>query len=142
MRVRGGRIHLAVGGPIDPDLAWERYARTDRWTWWARHLRAVEVDGDDEAPRIHPGLTGRVVAIGGLVARFRVDAVDERARTWSWTVRVGPVRLRLAHSVVAATQVGTEREGTLTRLVLRGPLPVTAAYAPVAAWALARLVRR
>lgn len=142
MRVRRGRVHLAVGGPIDPSLAWERYARTDRWTWWGQHLRAVEVDGGEEGARIRVGLTGRVVAIGGVVARFRVDAVDEAARTWSWTVRVGPVRLRLAHSVVAATQIGTQREGTLTRVVMRGPLPVTMAYAPVAAWALARLVRR
>lgn len=140
MRMRSGRMHLAIGGPIAPSLAWERYARTDRWTWWAPHLRHVVVDGDET--RIRPGLTGRVVAIGGVAARFRIDAVDEEARTWSWTVRVGPVQLRMAHSVVAATQIGTEREGTLTRLVIRGPLPITAAYAPVAAWALARLVRR
>jgi len=142
VRIVRGRVHLAVGGPIDPALAWERYARTDRWTWWAAHLRAVELDGADEGARIRVGLTGRAIAVGGVVARFRVDAVDEAARTWSWTVRVGPVRLRLEHTVEAATQLGTQREGALTRLVLHGPLPVTLAYAPIAVLALQRLVRR
>lgn len=138
MRIVRGHVHLAVGGPIDPSLAWERYARTDRWSWWSRHLDRVEVDDDEQ--RIRPGLTGRV-ASGPLVARFRVDAVDEAARTWTWTVRVGLLRLRLEHAVVPATQIGTQREGTLTRLVLRGPLLVTVAYAPIAALALQRLVR-
>lgn len=139
MRLVRGRVHLAVGGPIDPALAWERYARIDRWTWWGRHIDRVDVDGDES--RIRPGLTGRV-ASGPLVARFRVDAVDETARSWTWTVRVGLLRMRLEHTVVPATQIGTQREGTLTRLVLRGPLPVTMAYAPIAAVALQRLVRR
>ncbi len=139
MRVVRGRVHLAVGGPIDPTLAWQRYARIDRWTWWSRHLDRVDVDGDEL--RIRPGLTGRV-ASGPFVARFTVDAVDEPARTWTWTVRAGIVRLRLDHAVLPATQVGTQREGTLTRLVLHGPLPITMAYAPIAALALQRLVRR
>lgn len=139
MRIVRGRVHLAVGGPIDAALAWERYARIDRWTWWGRHIDRVDVDGDEV--RIRPGLTGRVTS-GPLVARFRVDAVDEAARTWTWTVRLGPLRLRLEHAVMPATQIGTHREGTLTRLVLRGPLPVTMAYAPIAAIALQRLVRR
>ncbi|WP_344344297.1 SRPBCC family protein [Agrococcus versicolor] len=137
--MRRGRMHLAVGGPIDPGLAWERYARPERWSSWARHIDRVDVDGDE--PRIRPGLTGHV-ASGPLRARFRVDAVDEAARTWTWTVRVGPLRLRLAHEVVAATQIGTLQTGTLTRLVIAGPLPVTMAYAPIAAFALQRLVRR
>lgn len=138
MRIVRGRVHLAVGGPIDPTLAWERYARVDRWAWWGRHIDRVDVDGDEL--RIRPGLTGRV-ASGPLVARFRVDAVDEAARTWTWTVRAGLLRLRLEHAVLPATQIGTQRDGTLTRLVLRGPLPVTMAYAPIASVALQRLVR-
>lgn len=143
MRVaRDGSVHLAVGGPIDPALAWERYARTDQWSWWAPHLRTVEVDDRDASARIRAGLTGRVVTVAGIPGRFRIDTVDEAARTWSWTVRVGPVRLRLEHTVEGATQLGTQREGSLTRLVLHGPLPVTLAYAPIAVLALQRLVRR
>jgi hypothetical protein len=132
-------MHLAVGGPIDPALAWERYARPERWTSWGAHLDRVDVDGDET--RIRPGLTGRVTS-GPLVARFHVDDVDEASRSWSWTVRVGALRLRLRHEVVAATQIGTLQPGTLTRLVIAGPLPVTMAYAPIAAIALQRLVRR
>jgi len=76
---------------------------------------------------------------------FTVDEVDERARTWSWTVSpVGPVRLprqlptvrlHLDHAVVARPD-----GGSLTTLDVSGPTLVVMAYAPVALIALRRLV--
>jgi hypothetical protein len=65
---------------------------------------------------------------------FEVLTVDEQSRTWAWQVQVGPLRLRLEHGVTVS---GT---GSSTWLRVRGPLPVVAAYAPVARFALGRLV--
>ena len=65
--------------------------------------------------------------VGGVVADFRVDAVDEAARTWSWSVRTGPLRLSFEHGVDAAAPAS----GQVSRawVVVHGVWPVVLAGA-------------
>ena len=121
---------MSVSGSAAPSLAWERYADPRQWTDWAPQIRRVETVGE----RIGPGLRGRVVGPLGIAVTFMVDDVDEDARTWSWSVRVGLIRLKLRHDVVA------DGPGSRTRLWIAGPFPVVVAYVPIAALALRRLV--
>ncbi len=125
-------VPLVVHGRADPAEVWERYAVPSRWHEWSPQIRRVECSHD----RIVDDATGAVHGPAGLRVDFTVDAVDEPARTWTWTVRVGPVHLRLDHAVVARAG-----GGTTTRLVTHGPLAVALAYTPVAGLALTRLVR-
>ncbi len=128
-------VTLSTRGAAAPDIAWERYADPSAWSTWAPQIQWVDTD----AARIAPGVGGTVHA--GLLprptlpVRFVVEAVDERARTWTWQVRVALVTLRLEHGVTP--DVG----GSATWLRVQGPLPVVAAYAPLARLALGRLVR-
>jgi len=93
---------------------------------------------ETDQQRLTAGGTGTVRA--GLLPRptlgipFRVLAVDEAAREWSWQARFGPLRLRLEHGVTS------HLTGSSTWLRVHGPLPVILAYAPVARIALGRLV--
>lgn len=121
---------LTVDGDADPALAWERYAVPARWRDWSPQISGVEYP----AARLSAGTGGRVRGLGVLALPFTVDAVDEAARTWSWRVRLGPVRLRLDH--------GVRTHGTGCRTVLRltGPAPVVLGYAPLARVALRGLV--
>jgi hypothetical protein len=125
-------LTIHASGPASPAAAWERYAELGRWTEWAPQINSVAAS----AERIAPGVTGRVVGPVGVSATFVVDAVDEAARRWSWTVRRGPLRLRLQHGV-------RERpSGCTTWLTIDAPLPVALGYAPLARFALGRLVAR
>ena len=139
------RRALAVLGPADPAAAWERYADPALWPTWSPQIRAVEAT----SPRLAAGMRGTVLGWGGLELPFVVDAVDEGARTWAWTVR--PARalhaplpaalavraaLRLRHAVGPG-----DGGGALTTLEVTGAAPLVLAYAPAAAWALRRLVR-
>lgn len=126
----GVRMTLAATGPVPAAVAWERYAELDRWPAWSPQLRRVEPAGAVLAA----GLRGRVHGPLGVHADFTVTDLDPAGRTWRWTVRGGPLRLRLEHGVLAAG------EGSLTWLVLWGPAPVLLGYAPLAAYALHRLV--
>ncbi len=127
-------LELHARGPVDPAVAWERYADPQLWSTWAPQIQRVETD----MTRLTPGGRGTVRA--GLVARptlgigFSVLAVDDESRTWAWKVALGPVRMLLEHGVEA------DGDGARTTLQLRGPLPVLLAYAPVARLALQRLV--
>lgn len=121
---------VEVTGPARAVVVWERYAELDAWPSWAPQIRGVDADG----PRLAVGRCGVVRALGGVPVRFVVTAVDERARRWSWVARVGPVTLSLHHAVDALDG------GTRAGLVLEGPRPVVAAYAPLTRLALARLV--
>ncbi len=131
-----GSLPLSATGPLPPARVWERYTHPRWWPGWAPHLREV----DYPHPSVRPGTTGRVTGVGGVVAVFRVDAVDDDAMTWSWSVRSGPLRLRFDHGVEQAPATGAQAGGSTARLVVHAPWPVALGYAPVARWSLGRLV--
>ena len=123
--------HLSASGPADPDTVWDRYTRPALWSTWAPHIREV----DYPYAVVRPDSTGRVTGVGGVVAVFHVEAVDEEARTWAWKVRSGPLRIAFEHGVDAASGGGSP-----AWLVTPALLPVTVGYAPLARFALGRLV--
>lgn len=127
-KLTGMRVRLVAAGAVPPPVVWARYAELDRWPAWAPHIVRAEPAG----ARLAPGLAGRVVGPLGLHVDYVVDEVA-RPR-WRWTVRRGPLVVRLAHGVQAAGS------GSRTWLELAGPAPVVLAYAPLARWALHRLV--
>ena len=89
---------------------------------------------------MRPGTTGRVTGVGGVVAVFRIDAVDHEARTWSWSVRSGPLRLSFDHGVDPAAPGAGPVGGSTAWLVTHALWPVAVGYAPLARLALGRLV--
>ena len=100
----------------------------------------VELGTADQSGRvaddvIRPGTRGRVVGPLGVAVLFVIEQVDPEQHAWSWIV-TGPfgVRLRLHHSLSAAGG------GTSTSLAIDGPLPIVVGYAPIARYALGRLV--
>ena len=113
-----------------PTRRGSRYAEPARWPDWAPQINRVDASAD----RIAPGVTGRVVGPVGIAVHFVIDAVDEAARRWSWTVHRGPLRVRLQHGVRARPT------GCATWLTIDAPLPVVLGYAPLARFALGRLV--
>ncbi|MFJ6712121.1 SRPBCC family protein [Streptomyces sp. NPDC091265] len=117
-------------GAADVETVWQRYVRTAAWSTWAPQIRAVEAEAE-----LRAGMRGRVVPVVGPSVAFVIEAVDHRARTWRWRVQVGPVRMRLWHSVRARTPSGAEAE-----LHIDGPAPAVIAYAPLAHRALRHLV--
>jgi hypothetical protein len=120
---------LHRSGPAPAALVSERYADYARWSRWSPQIRGV----DTESRRLAAGDTGTVRGPLGVRVRFRVERVA--GADWSWTVSLGPVRLRLDHGVRALPG------GSVTRLALTGPAPYVLAYEPLARLALARLVR-
>ena len=131
-----GRLRLAATGPVDPDEVWDRYTRPGRWSAWSPHLREV----DYPQAVVQPGTTGRVTGVGGVVAVFRIDAVDHEARTWSWSVRSGPLRLSFDHGVDPCGGAPGQVAGSTAWLVTHALWPVAIGYAPLARLALTRLV--
>jgi hypothetical protein len=125
-------VTLHATGPLSADEAWERYALPRRWPEWSPQISRVELPVE----RIATGARGKLFAPGGFRLDFVIDAVDEQARTWSWTVRVAVIKLSLAHSVAEAPGGGCRSE-----LRTSGPAPIVAAYAPLAQVALDRLVQ-
>jgi hypothetical protein len=123
-------VTFGARGDATPATAWERYAQIDQWAAWAPQITRVERDSE----RIAPGVVGRVVGPLGVSADFHVDEVDETARRWSWTVRRFVLTVRLQHGVLA------DGDGSRTWLTIDAPLPVVLAYAPIARFALRRLV--
>jgi len=122
---------VASVGPVGADEAWERYAVVARWPTWAPPIQRVEASGD----RIEAGMTGVVHGPLGLRVSFVVESVDEVARTWTWRVRSGPLRMTLVHQVLA-----TAEGGSATTLTVDGPFPAALVYPEVARLALSRLV--
>jgi Polyketide cyclase / dehydrase and lipid transport len=125
------RLTLHAAGSSPADQAWERYAQVAYWSRWSPRIRSVTCT----SPRIRAGSTGRVHAVLGVGVDFVVDAVDEAACHWVWTVRKGPLTLHLSHRVLAAG------DGCRSTLEMSGPMPVLLAYAPLARLAIGRLVR-
>ncbi len=112
----------------------ERYADPGLWSTWAPQIQRV----DTGMERLTVGGTGTVragLAVGPrLPVPFEVLEVDEPAMQWCWRAHLGPVSLRLEHGVTAHDR------GSATCLRVHGPLPVILGYAPVARFALTRLV--
>lgn len=123
-------VTLNATGSASPETAWERYAEPARWPSWAPQITGVDASAD----RIAAGVSGTVRGPLGVSADFRIRDVDEQARRWTWTVRRGPLTVRLQHGVKAAA------EGSATWLIIDAPLPVAVAYAPLAWLAMRRLV--
>lgn len=128
-RLWTGQLRLTARGPAHLDEVWARYTHLARWTGWAPHLRDVEYPRDV----IVPGTAGRVRGLG-LAARFRIDSLDEETHTWAWTVQVGPLRVTFDHGVDG------EQDGSTAWVVIHAPWPIAVGYAPIARYALGRLV--
>lgn len=111
---------------------WRRYADLDAWSTWAPFIVAVSAPGRE----LTPGLTGTVVAVGGLQVGFEVLAVDPAGRSWQWRAHLGPLALTLDHEVLARPG-----GGSVAVLRLDGWAPVVLAYQVPALIALASLVR-
>ncbi len=132
-------LTLSASGPAEPAEVWERYVRPSLWSGWSPQVRRVQTDAAT-GDRLRAGSTGTVLGPPGIGVRFVVEDLDEQARTWHWRVRPAtlsvplPVSLRLGHGVVGSPA------GTSTWLTLTGPPALVLAYAPVARWALHRLV--
>ncbi len=126
------RLTLKAEGPAEPDEAWERYALFARWPSWAPQISDIQAS----AQRIAPGVTGTLAGPMWASVDFTVDAVDEDARRWSWTVERRPVTIRMQHGVRAVDK------GAATWLTIEGPLPLVVPYAPIARAGLRRLVAR
>ncbi len=122
---------LHATGPLSPDEAWRRYRLLDRWSEWAPQITGVDCD----QRVLTAGARGVVRGPLGVRLPFTVETVDPATRSWSWTVTAGPVRLHLHHWVTDGPD-----GGTTTGLRTSGPAPVVLAYAPLAQWALNRLV--
>ncbi|MEU6389552.1 SRPBCC family protein [Streptomyces sp. NPDC046939] len=122
---------LRARGAADPDTVWQRYLHPALWPGWAPQIRSVET-GDE----LRAGMRGRLRPVVGPAVAFVITSVDVEARTWSWRVAAGPFRMRLWHAV---RPHGVS--GAATELTVEGPLPVVLAYAPLARYALRRLVR-
>lgn len=132
-----GSLRLSATGPARPDEVWARYTQPACWPGWSPHLR--EVDYPDAV--VSADTTGRVTGAGGIVAHFRIDAVDHEARIWSWSVRSGPLRLSFDHGVDPAGSESGHVGGSTAWLVTHALWPVTAGYAPLVKLSLHRLVR-
>jgi hypothetical protein len=90
---------------------------------------------DLSAPRLAAGATGRLHAPMGVSIPFTVDAVDEAGRRWSWTIRVGLLKMRLENWVAEGPD-----GGSVAGMRVNGPGPLVTAYAGQARAALERLV--
>lgn len=127
------RRELTVRGRRDPGDVWDGYVRPARWPEWSPQIRSV----DYARERLAPATTGVVRGVGGVLVPFEVLAVSEsdvRSRSWTWRARVLGVALEFTHVVEP------DAAGTVTRLLVTGPLPLVLPYLPVARLALHRLV--
>jgi hypothetical protein len=127
-----GTRSVEVSGPLDPEAVWERYAVPTRWPEWLAQITGVDLS----TPRLEPGAKGKLHAPMGVSIPFTVDRVDEAARSWAWTIRVGLFKLRLENWV----QPGADG-GSVAGMRVNGPGPLVAAYGGQAQAALDRLVQ-
>lgn len=92
-----GSARLSARGDVSAQTAWERYARPELWATWSPQIRGVETD----AERLYVGATGTVLGPVGIRVTFVVDSFEEESKRWSWTARLGPIRIVLNHGVDA-----------------------------------------
>jgi hypothetical protein len=122
---------VEVIGPRDAGAVWERYAVPGSWPDWLPQITGVDLS----APRLAAGAKGKLHAPMGVSIPFAVDSVDEQARMFAWTIRVGLLRLRLQNWVHEGPY-----GGSVAGMRVEGPGPLVAAYAGQARAALERLV--
>jgi hypothetical protein len=123
-------LTVRASGPATAPTVWEAYADPQRWPEWAPHIRRVDAIG-----RLRPGLEGHVISPVLARVNFSVTDVDAKGRRWSWDAVFGPFRLSFDHGVES------RGAGSDTWLTMHGPLPILVLYAPLARFALHRLVR-
>lgn len=130
---------VTAHGPAHPEDAWQRYVVPALWPVWAPQIRAVRLapasPGTLDDPVV-PDVRGSVLGPPPLRVSFRVLAVDADAHRWAWRVGVGPLAVTLEHGV----NPGPGGVGSTAWARIRLPRPLAAPYAPVARWALRRLV--
>jgi Polyketide cyclase / dehydrase and lipid transport len=111
---------LHASGPLPADAVWERFAVPGRWPEWEEQVQRVDLATE----RLTPGATGRLHVGYGVALPFTVEAVDEAARRFAWTVKVGLLKLRLELSVAPAPG-----GGSTAVMTANGPGPLVAGYA-------------
>lgn len=97
-----GTRRLEAVGTASPEVAWGRYLQIAAWPTWSPQIRRVQ----SSAERLAVGVVGPVYLPGGLGLPFTITAVNAQARSWSWVVRLGLVRLTLNHEVRAHSGLG------------------------------------
>lgn len=122
-----GHRLIEVDLPVDVETAWQDYVYPRCWARWAPHLSGV----DYRFAALTAGTSGTVHGPFGLPVPFTILSVDEPR--WDWRVHVGPLRLTMTHDL---HPIAT---GCRATLVMRGPTPILAVYAPMARYALSRL---
>ena len=128
--MRRTAVHL----DIEPDVAWQLYARPENWRRWAPHMlgawRLAGIGGE-----VQEGARGIVWVLGAPVP-IRVLRVN-RGRSWGWGWANGLARFD--HFVEPS-----EHGGCVVALEMRAPPGLEAAlslYAPLATAALRRMGR-
>ncbi|MEO3937500.1 SRPBCC family protein [Dermatophilaceae bacterium Soc4.6] len=123
---------IEVSGPASVEQVWQRYAVISAWHTWSPPIRTVEAT----APRIAAGVTGIVRGVAGVFLTFRIESVDEQARSWTWRVNMGPLTAMLGHGV----RLAEGEAGSVATLTVEAIAPIALGYPQVARLALHRLV--
>jgi hypothetical protein len=126
-----GTRSVEVSGSRDAEAVWERYAVPGSWPDWLPQITGVDLS----SPRLTAGARGKLHAPMGVSIPFTVESVDEQARSFAWTIRVGLLRLRLENWVHPSPD-----GGSVAGMRVNGPGPLVSAYAGQAQAALERLV--
>ena len=118
-------------GAAAPEEVWRRYSHPSLWPTWAPQVRDVSGADDPVAPEDHGWVRGPFP----LRVPFTVLDVDADRRTWSWRVGIGPASVVMEHGVDAL------RPGSRAWVRIHVPAALALPYAPLARFALRRLVR-
>lgn len=122
---------VAVSGPLDADVAWQRYADLGAWADWSPQIRSVEAS----STVLVTGISGTVRSLGPVALPFTVESVDAVARRWRWRVGVGRLTVAMDHAITARD------DGCVAALTVHAPFALAFGYAQAARPALHRLTR-